>query len=127
LGLFLFIIFSMGAFVISKRFNGEYKFVYTSRKGKVIFTSSGYPTKDACESDIEVVKLKATHESFLCAKSASGKYSFRLSINERVLATSRKYSTELRMKKGIDEIIRYGSFSEVLDFSDSDFIFSDSK
>jgi len=32
----------MGAFVISKRFNDEYKFVFTSRRGKVIFTSKSY-------------------------------------------------------------------------------------
>jgi hypothetical protein len=30
----------MGTFVISKRFDDRYKFVFTSRKGKTIFTSS---------------------------------------------------------------------------------------
>jgi hypothetical protein len=35
----------MGAFVISKRFNDEYKFVFTSGKGKVIFTSLSYELK----------------------------------------------------------------------------------
>ena len=40
-------------------------------------------------------------------------------------ATSRKYTTSLRLQKGIDEIVRYGSNSEVLDFSGNDFIFSD--
>jgi hypothetical protein len=45
--------------------------------------------------------------------------------DEKVLATSRKYSTELMMQKGIDEIIKYGSRAEILDFSAGDSIFSD--
>jgi hypothetical protein len=40
-----------------------------------------------------------------------------------VLATSRKYTTELRVKKGIDEIIQYAPTSEILDFSENDFVF----
>ena len=113
----------MGAFVISKRFNGEYKFVFTSRKGKVIFTSSGYPDKDDCEAAITLVKDKVTRESFQCAKAANGKYVFKLSVNEDILAVSRKYSTELRMKKGIDEIVLYGAKAETLDFSEATFVF----
>ncbi len=117
----------MGAFVISKRFNGEYKFVFTSRKGKVIFTSNGYATVQECETAIEVIKQKVTSESFLSGRASGGKYAFRLSINGHIIASSRKYSTELLMKKGIDEIIRYGSLAEVLDFSGADFIFTDSE
>jgi len=115
----------MGTFVISKRFNGEFKFVFSSRKGKVIFTSQGYALKSDCEHDIEIVKQKVTLESFQKAKASNGKYFFKISINEQQYAASRKYSTELRMLKGIDEIIRYGSKAETLDFSEADFIFVD--
>ena len=115
----------MGTFVISKRFNGEFKFVFSSRKGKVIYTSQGYALKSECEHDIEVIRQKVTLESFQKAKAANGKYFFKIGINQKLYAVSRKYSTELRMLKGIDEIIRYGSVAETLDFSDVDFIFSD--
>jgi hypothetical protein len=40
-------------------------------------------------------------------------------------ATSRRYTTELRLEKGINEIVKYASASEVLDFSANDVIFSD--
>ena len=123
MGFFIYGNLKMGTFVISKRFNGEYKFVFTSRKGKVIFTSNSYPDKSLCEADIMLVKDKATRESFNCAKAAGGKYFFKLYINEVQMALSRKYTTELLMKKGIDEIINSGSKSEVLDFSETESIF----
>ena len=115
----------MGAFVISKRYNDEYKFVFTSRKGKVVFTSLSYELKFECEEDIE--KFKATIETadFLKFKSSSGKFYFKLMLEGNHFATSRKYTTSLRLQKGIDEIVRYGANSEVLDFSGNDFIFSD--
>jgi hypothetical protein len=40
-------------------------------------------------------------------------------------ATSRKYTTELRLEKGIAEIVKYASISEVLDFTSNDVIFTD--
>lgn len=40
-------------------------------------------------------------------------------------ATSRKYSTELLLQKGIKEIVTYSSRSEILDFSSSESIFGD--
>ena len=60
-------------------------------------------------------------------RNASGKYFFRVSKDGLVLATSRKYTTELRVKKGIDEIIQYAPSSETLDFSENDFAFPDEK
>jgi hypothetical protein len=44
--------------------------------------------------------------------------------DQKVFAISRKYSTELMMQKGIDEIIKYASKAEILDFSSGDSIFS---
>lgn len=115
----------MGAFVISKRFNDEYKFVFTSRKGKVVFTSLSYELKFECEADIEKFKAEISMAEFLKFKSSGGKFYFKLMMGGNHFATSRKYTTSLRLQKGIDEIVRYGVSSEILDFSTNDFIFVD--
>lgn len=116
----------MGAFVISKRFNGDFKFVFTSRKGKTIFTSLSYPSKESCEKDIEFIKTTLESSTYLKFKSSNGKYYFKLIVEGQELASSRKYTTELRLQKGIDEIVQYGSKAEILDFSSDDLIFLDS-
>jgi uncharacterized protein YegP (UPF0339 family) len=115
----------MGAFVISKRFNDEYKFVFTSRKGKVIFTSLSYELKFECEEDIEKFKLNVDQARFLKFKGSGGKYFFKLMLGEIHFATSRKYTTELLLQKGIKEIVTYSSKAEILDFSSSESIFED--
>jgi len=115
----------MGAFVISKRFNDTYKFVFTSRKGKVIFTSQSYELKFEGEEDIELIKASVGEMVFVKVKSVKGMYFFKLLLGERHLATSRKYTTELRLIKGINEIKSSTVSSEVLDFSDNDFVFPD--
>jgi hypothetical protein len=113
----------MGAFVISKRFNDEYKFVFTSRKGKIIFTSLSYQLKFECEENIEKFKREINAADFLKFKSSGGKFFFKLMVAGHFFATSRKYTTSLRLQKGIDEIIKYGSSSEILDFTGNDSIF----
>jgi hypothetical protein len=115
----------MGAFVISKRFNDEYKFVFTSRKGKTIFTSLSYELKFECEEDIEKFKLNVESADFLKFKSTNGKFFFKLLLEGDHFATSRKYTTQLRLQKGIDEIVKSASKSEILDFSENDFVFPD--
>jgi uncharacterized protein YegP (UPF0339 family) len=115
----------MGAFVISRRFNDEYKFVFTSRKGKVIFTSLSYELKFECEEDIEKFKINIEQAKFLKFKSSGGKYFFKLMLGELHFATSRKYTTELLLQKGIKEIVNYASKSEILDFSSNESIFED--
>lgn len=117
----------MGVFVISKRYNGDYKFVFTSRKGKTIFTSIGCKQKSDCELMIAGVKDNIALFSFTKNKTAAGKYFFRLSKGGLVLATSRKYSTELSLKKGINEILKYLPISEILDFSENEFVFPDAE
>ena len=115
----------MGAFVISKRFNGDFKFVFTSRKGKTIFTSLGYDSKLLCESMIDLVKANLETSTYVKFRASNGKYFFRLVVEEQVLATSRKYTTELRLQKGIDEISRTAAKFYVLDFSVNEFVFPD--
>ena len=113
----------MGAFVISKRFNDEYKFVFTSRKGKAIFTSNSYELKFECEEAVEIFRQNVDKSVFLRHKTAKGQYFFKLMMDDALFAISRKYSTELRLQKGINEIVLYAVKSETLDFSESDSIF----
>ena len=115
----------MGTFVISKRLNDFYKFEFVSRKGKTIFTSNSYELKFECEQEIELLKSSEENFNYLKFKSSRGKYFFKIILNEGIFATSRKYSTELMMQKGMDEIIKYISKSEILDFSVDDVIFGD--
>ena len=115
----------MGTFVITKRLNDFYKFEFVSRKGKTIFTSAHYELRFECEETIEAFRSAVGSYHFLRFKTAKGKCFFKLMDEEKLLATSRKYSTELMMQKGIDEIIKYGSRAEILDFSAGDSIFSD--
>jgi uncharacterized protein len=113
----------MGTFVISKRHNGEYKFIFASRKGKTIFTSISCKEKADCELIIDNIKTNLLQFSFTRNIASSGKYFFRISKDGLVLATSRKYTTELLLQKGIDEIKKYVPVSEILDFSQNDWIF----
>lgn len=113
----------MGMFVISKRYNGDYKFIFASRRGKTIFTSIGCKQKSDCELMIAAITANMEQFAFTKIRNAAGKYFFRLSKDGLVLANSRKYSTELRLKKGIDEIIKYVPMAEILDFSESEFEF----
>lgn len=115
----------MGTFVISKRFNGEYKFIFASRKGKTIFTSISCKQKQDCERMIAGIKESLPQFAFTRNTATSGKYFFRLSKDGLVLATSRKYTTELLLQKGIDEIKKYVPTAETLDFSDNEFVFPD--
>ncbi len=115
----------MGTFVISKRFNDQYKFVFTSRKGKVVFTSLSYELKFECEESIQKFKLAIDTAEFLKFKSSGGKYFFKLIFEGKHFATSRKYSTALMLQKGVSEIVKYGPQSEILDFADEAFVFEE--
>ncbi len=114
----------MATFVITKRFNDEYKFEFTSRKGKTIFTSNSYELKFESENTIEYLKYNIENAVFLKSKTSKGKYFFRLVIDNKEIAISRKYSTQLMLEKGIKEIMKYAIKSEVLDFSGNEFIFA---
>lgn len=122
----------MGAFVISKKLNGEYKFIYASRRGKTIFTSIGCKFK--ADSELIIAEMRNHIDAFAITKvrNAGGKFFFRISREGLVLANSRKFTTELLLQKGIDEILKYIAQAETLDFSeeslafpDADVVFSD--
>lgn len=107
----------MGAFVISKKYNDQYKFVYTSRKGKIVFSSKEYELKMYCEEDIALIKAKAEVAECLKFKASNGTFFYKLIIEGKEYAKSRKFNTELRLAKGIAEVALYVSKAEVLDFS----------
>lgn len=115
----------MGTFVISKRFDDRYKFVFTSRKGKTIFTSPSLELKMECEDCIESIKANIEKYTYVKARAANGKYFFKMMLDETVIATSRKYTTPLLLDKSIDEIIRTAVKSDVLDFTMNEFVFPD--
>lgn len=113
----------MGTFVISKRLNGYYKYEFTSRKGKTIFVSNDFELRFECEEAIELLKKLIDDVFFMKFKSKNGKLYFKIILKEREIAASRKYTTQLLMQKGIDEIVRTLYKSEVLDFSGKNDIF----
>ena len=117
----------MATFVITKRFDGAYKFVFTSRNGKAIFTSSRFMLMEDCENGIQVVKKAIANNAFLNFKGSNGKYFFKIQQDQAILAISRKFSTELLLQKGKDEIQKYASDAEILDFSKENFIFEQDK
>jgi len=116
----------MGAFVISKRLNGDYKFIFASRRGKTVFTSIACKQKADCERMIARIKENTDWFTFTKIKASGGKLFFRLSKDGLVLATSRKFTTERLLQKGIDEMVKYAGNSEFLDFSSSEDIFGPS-
>lgn len=115
----------MGTFVISKRLNGDFKFIFATRKGKTIFTSIGCKNKSDCEKMIDAIQGNIEQFTLTRSKNAAGKYFFRLAKDGLVLATSRKFSTEFMFQKGISNIKEHLPNSETLDFSENDFVFPD--
>ena len=113
----------MGTFVITKRQNGYYKYEFTSRKGKAIFISNDFELRFECEEAIELLRNNVSDVFFMKFKSKNGKLYFKIILNDREIASSRKYTTPLLLQKGIDEIIRTVLKSEVLDFTNQDFVF----
>jgi len=113
----------MATFVISKRLDENYKFEFVSRKGKTILTSDSYELHFECEEDIEKLKIALDSATIMRFKTSSGKFYFRLIIDKKEMATSRKYTTQLLMQRGIDEMMRAATAAEVLDFASNDFVF----
>ncbi|MFT5754098.1 MAG: hypothetical protein ACI9FW_001013 [Flavobacterium sp.] len=107
----------MGTFVITKRINDLYKYEFVSRKGKPIFISKDFELRFECENKIEIIKEQIQECFFMQFKSTKGKFYFKIVLNEEEVAVSRKFSTQLMLQKSINEIIKYGNQSEVLDFS----------
>lgn len=115
----------MATFVISQRLNGLYKYELTSRKGKTIFTSNAFELRFECEEEIELLRNSLTNVFFMRFRSPAGKFYFKLILSDKEMAVSRKYTTQLMLEKGINEILKYGYKAEVLDFSEGEMVFPD--
>lgn len=115
----------MATFVISKRLNGFYKYELTSRKGKPIFTSNDFELRFECEEEIKQLQESLERIVFLRFKSGKGKFYFRLVLDDKEIAISRKFSTQLLLEKSINEISKYTYKAEILDFSASISVFPD--
>ncbi|MCP1997547.1 hypothetical protein [Flavobacterium sp. HSC-61S13] len=107
----------MSAFVISLKENGQLKYTYNSRRGKTILTSMEYSSKEAIHGTINFLKNNFEIVSLYKFRTPSGKYFFKIAIEQNIYATSRKFTTELRLIKGMDEVRRNFVTSEILDFS----------
>jgi uncharacterized protein YegP (UPF0339 family) len=92
--------------------------------GKDNFTSNAYELRMDCESAAEELRLVLETCSYVKFKTTKGKFFFRVVVENEVMATSRKYSTELMVQK-IVEITKYGGRAEILDFSNNNFAFED--
>ena len=114
----------MGTFVIAQRLSGAYKYEFVSRKGKTIFTSNDFELRFECEEAIEKLKSTIDRCVFMRFKSSSGKFFFRLILDEHEIAVSRRYTTQLLLQKGIDEIMKYADKAEFLDFSSAKDVFA---
>lgn len=113
----------MSTFVISKRSNDEYKFVFTSRKGNIIFTSLSYELKFECEAIIELIRNSVEDLVLIKKKSSLGKFYFEVLLQDKIIGSSRKFTTLLLLQKGIDGIMKYVEKAEVLDFSNRENLF----
>ncbi|HSD14793.1 MAG TPA: hypothetical protein VLB74_09110 [Flavobacterium sp.] len=111
----------MGTFVISRKENGLIKFEFNSRRGKTLFTSQSYKTKDDCQKDIAFLKQRFENTSFLKFKTPAGKFFFKLIHKDHIHGISRKFTTELLLAKGLDEMKNNFLESETLDFSEEIF------
>ena len=107
----------MGTFVITKRISDLYKYEFVSRKGKPIFISKDFELRFECENEINLLKEKIVECFFMKFKSSKNKFYFKIVLNEKEIAVSRKFSTQLMMEKSINEISKYLNQSEILDFS----------
>lgn len=107
----------MSAFVISLKENGKFKYTFNSRKGNTILTSMEYTSKEAIHGTINFLQQNLHRISFYKFRTPSGKYFFKLAIQDNIYATSRKFNTELRFQKGIEEVERRFVEAEILDFT----------
>ncbi len=113
----------MATFVISKKLSGHYKYELNTRRGKTIFISNAFELRFECEDEIELLKKSIDKLFFMRFRSPAGKFYFKIILNDKEVAVSRKYSTQLMLEKGINEILKYGAKAEYLDFSKSQDIF----
>ncbi|MDM1067138.1 hypothetical protein HXZ88_16150 [Myroides odoratimimus] len=107
----------MSVFVISLKDNGKYKYTFEHRRGKTLMTSVEYPSVEAIHSTISFLRTNYDSLNFIKFKTPSGKSYFRLAIDKKIYANSRRFNTELRFEKAMEEIKSNFANAEILDLS----------
>ncbi len=115
----------MGAFVISTKTDGAFKFAYAARRGKTIITSIGCREKPDCEKIMAAFQENIAQFTVTKIRQSSGKHYFRISKDGLVLANSRKFTTELLMQKGLNDFLNTVAAAEILDFSNQENVFGE--
>ena len=116
----------MALFVISKQESGNYRFTFTLRKGNPVLTGISCREKPDCEAIIAAMKEHIGLFTITRKHTPSGRYFFRLSRGGLVLATSRKFTTLLRLSKAIENVTEQIAEAEILDFSGNEDVFAGS-
>lgn len=107
----------MSAFVISFKDNGKLKYTFNSRKGSTLLTSMEYPSTEAIYTSIHFLKKNFEKLSFYKFKTPGGKFFFKIALADTIYASSRRFNTELRFEKGIQEVQNHFLEAEILDFT----------
>jgi len=96
----------MGAFVITKRTNGEFQFNLKAGNGQTILSSEGYSSRAGCENGIASVRNNSQDDSrFERKTSANGKHYFNLkATNGQVIGTSEMYESSSSRDNGIASV-----------------------
>ena len=107
----------MGAFVISKRSNGEYQFVLKAGNGQTILTSEGYSLKTNAINGIESVRSNSSRlDRYERKTSSNGKYYFLLKAsNGQVIGMSEMYESAKSMEMGMDAVRNNAIAATVVD------------
>ncbi len=113
----------MSAFVISVKENDKYKYTFEHSRGRTLLTSVEHPSINAVYATIDFLQQNFQITTILRYKTTSGKFYFKLAIEDNVYATSRKFNTAIRFNNAIEEVQKNFTTSEILDFSQD--IFND--
>ncbi|MHC5200673.1 hypothetical protein [Myroides sp. LJL119] len=113
----------MSAFVISVKENDSYKYTFEHRRGRTLLTSIEYPNKQDIYTTIDFLQKNFSLLTISRYKTVSGKFYFKILLDQQTYATSRKFNTSTRFENAIDEIHKNFHQAEILDFSHD--VFSD--
>jgi len=106
-----------GKFEISKRRNGEWQFNLKAGNGKVILTSQGYGSLEACRDGIDSVRRHAIAQANFEKKIAKdgSPYFVLKATNAEPIGSSEMYNSAASRDKGIRSVIEHAAGARVVD------------
>jgi uncharacterized protein len=107
----------MGNFVINRAASGELYFILKAENSQIIFTSKMYKSKQACFSDMDLVRNNCNDDSKYERKlSANNKNYFVLKASDgHIIGNSEEYSTIAGMENGIKSVKQNGTNTNVVE------------